>query len=306
VLHHGVSGSEAVGSAGIPQEWIARYEERFATANPYLVEARKRKPEGGAPFIASADHLVPFAQVKQTEFYKAFLTPLGVNDSVGALLFEGPGPLGHVFIRRKSGALRYGEAEEARLRSIVDILASALTRSKLLRISNARLAALDQLTARTQGGLIILDERSNVLEAEGAGRVIVDSQREALAEAAARFAGDAASSRGHFTTAAENGLEYEFRKVVIEGRVRILCVLGSSGVSQSDGLQVPSHIHFTPRERDVLVLLARGLDNISIARSLGIGLYTTKDHVKSIFRKLGVRTRAEAVAVLSRSGSGLA
>jgi DNA-binding NarL/FixJ family response regulator len=52
----------------------------------------------------------------------------------------------------------------------------------------------------------------------------------------------------------------------------------------------------TPRELEVLSAIAEGLTNKSIARRLDISLHTVKFHVESLFRKLGVRSRTEAVA----------
>jgi DNA-binding NarL/FixJ family response regulator len=56
------------------------------------------------------------------------------------------------------------------------------------------------------------------------------------------------------------------------------------------------HVLLTPRELDVLAAISAGLSNKGMARTLGISLHTVKFHVESLFRKLGVRTRAEAVA----------
>jgi len=58
----------------------------------------------------------------------------------------------------------------------------------------------------------------------------------------------------------------------------------------------------TPREIEVLVALSDGLSNKAAARRLDISQHTVKFHVESIFRKLGVTTRAEAVAKGLRRG----
>lgn len=58
----------------------------------------------------------------------------------------------------------------------------------------------------------------------------------------------------------------------------------------------------TAREVEVLGLLAAGLGNKTIAGRLGISEHTVKTHVTSLFAKLGVSTRAEAVAVAVRQG----
>jgi ATP/maltotriose-dependent transcriptional regulator MalT len=52
----------------------------------------------------------------------------------------------------------------------------------------------------------------------------------------------------------------------------------------------------TPRELEVLHLISRGMRNHEIARALFISPSTTKVHVRHVLEKLGVRTRAEAVA----------
>ncbi|WP_336209789.1 response regulator transcription factor [Nonomuraea sp. LPB2021202275-12-8] len=53
----------------------------------------------------------------------------------------------------------------------------------------------------------------------------------------------------------------------------------------------------TEREREILVLIARGLSNTEIAQELGVSPSTVKNHVTSLFAKIGVRDRAQSVIV---------
>lgn len=69
---------------------------------------------------------------------------------------------------------------------------------------------------------------------------------------------------------------------------------GFGAINEPDG-----HALLTPRELDVLAALAEGLTNKAIARRLAISLHTVKFHLESLFRKLGARTRTEAVAKAS-------
>lgn len=62
------------------------------------------------------------------------------------------------------------------------------------------------------------------------------------------------------------------------------------------------NIGLTSREREVLSLLAHGLDNTSIARELVVTKRTVQNHVSNIYGKLGVETRTEAMLYAIRKG----
>ena len=61
---------------------------------------------------------------------------------------------------------------------------------------------------------------------------------------------------------------------------------------------VPDREHLTPRQLEILNLLAEGSTTSAIAAELYLSVETVRWHVKAILRKLGVKTRAEAVACL--------
>ncbi|WP_327023638.1 helix-turn-helix transcriptional regulator [Micromonospora sp. NBC_01739] len=58
----------------------------------------------------------------------------------------------------------------------------------------------------------------------------------------------------------------------------------------------------TPREREVLLAVARGRSNAEVAADLGIGDETVKTHVSEVLRKLGCRDRVQAVIAVYESG----
>ena len=64
----------------------------------------------------------------------------------------------------------------------------------------------------------------------------------------------------------------------------------------------PADIDLTPRERDVLLLMAEGASNKTIARRLGISVHTAKFHVGSLLEKLDATGRTDAVAHAARLG----
>lgn len=73
-----------------------------------------------------------------------------------------------------------------------------------------------------------------------------------------------------------------------------LTELIARALRHDSGTVRPDDAALTPRERQVLALLAKGFSNKLIARELGLSLGTVKVHVKHILKKLKLKTRVEA------------
>ena len=58
----------------------------------------------------------------------------------------------------------------------------------------------------------------------------------------------------------------------------------------------------TPREAEVLYLLAKGKDTPAIANTLYLSIHTVRGYVKEVLRKLGAHSQLEAVAIARRDG----
>ena len=90
---------------------------------------------------------------------------------------------------------------------------------------------------------------------------------------------------------------------------------GIPAISPSIARRIMEHFRFTGpaaeadgeltgREKEVLTLIARGLRNADVAGALGLAESTVASHIKSIYRKLGIGSRAEASWHATRLGLG--
>lgn len=80
------------------------------------------------------------------------------------------------------------------------------------------------------------------------------------------------------------------------GILHVVEALDDAGAGASEAAPL------TPREREVLVLVASGLQNKEVAAKLGLSLATVRNHVHNILEKLGLHSKLEAVALAFRNG----
>jgi DNA-binding NarL/FixJ family response regulator len=113
---------------------------------------------------------------------------------------------------------------------------------------------------------------------------------------------------GHFRTNTRTGMN---RRITDEGNG--VALRGSSAASNftAAGLAAPSPVEIeppldlpalTPREVEVLTFLSKGFTIKEIAALMSIKWFTVNDHIKSIYRKLNVSSRAEAAVLASKQG----
>ena len=66
----------------------------------------------------------------------------------------------------------------------------------------------------------------------------------------------------------------------------------------------PAFATLTARERELIELIARGRDNAQVAAHLGLSEKTVRNHITSIFAKLEVESRAQAIVLALKAGFG--
>jgi DNA-binding NarL/FixJ family response regulator len=134
--------------------------------------------------------------------------------------------------------------------------------------------------------VVIITDRSGARGALQAGAVAVLSHR---TDGEGLHAAIRAAAAGLTTLAGE------YRDLLVEDRD---AAAGLEGEMEEE----PAHVDLTPRELQVLQLLAQGASNKTIARRLEITPHTAKFHVASIVAKLAATGRTDAVAKAMRLG----
>jgi DNA-binding CsgD family transcriptional regulator/putative sterol carrier protein len=220
---------------------------------------------------------------------------LGLAEELAALCMEGADPvdpgcapvlalLAEVQVRRDERAA--AEKTVARLDALAEAAGDALV-TALLHLTEGRVAAAagdERAVARLRTALECLAALNLPLEA---GRARLE-----LARALARGSADAAAAEARLALRAFERLGAARDA---DAAAALLRELGEGGRAHRR-----SRGPLTPRETEVLGLLASGLSNADIADRLVISRRTAEHHVASVLSKLGLRSRAEAAAYAAR------
>ena len=128
------------------------------------------------------------------------------------------------------------------------------------------------------------------------------AEAEAMAQAATAVAG------GFFPKERPVGEILQAIRTVSDGGMMVEATTLAAVLRNVHEPSAPTEVHpppgmqLTERQREVLALLAEGLDPRAIARMLGISVNTSRGHVKSVIAKLGVHSQLEAVVAAVRMG----
>ena len=181
----------------------------------------------------------------------------------------------------------------------IEVVGSAADGEEAVRLAVARAA-----------DVVLMDLRMPRMDGIEATRRLADARPAARVIALTTYADEPtvlsalrAGARGYLTKDA--GAEEISRAIAAVARGEAALdhavqhhVIGA--VAQAEAAAPPDGL--TPREAEVLVLIAEGLSNQEIAERLVVSPATVKTHVNRVFAKAGVRDRAQAVAYAYRSG----
>ncbi|MEU6345254.1 response regulator transcription factor [Streptomyces sp. NPDC046977] len=187
-------------------------------------------------------------------------------------------------------------------------LAAVLALSEDIDVVAAAANGAEVLAAVAEGpvDVVLMDLRMPVMDGTEATRRLTEEYPDVAVVVLTTFADDdsilaalSAGARGYLTKNA--GRQDILRAIVAaaagqsvldrEVQNRLLATVRPG--PQEPAQPLPADI--TPREREVLTLIGRGLPNRAIAEKLFISEATVKTHINNLFAKAGIRDRADAV-----------
>ncbi len=236
--------------------------------------------------------------------WEEVLAPVGIGDVAAAACRDAFGCWGWVEVYRDRSDHEFTDAEIELLGQIGPELGGALRRQVSVRGGGEGAAALP--------GILLLDHDLNVVSQTAAARSWSERLPGAAAFAhwgilhpviypVATLARTGEADRAHAMLPIPDGSWVRVEAAALEGGgspAAIVVALRAASSEETFDLICRAH-GLSPREREVVAQLREGLGTTAVTRRLFISPYTLQDHLKSIFAKLGVHSRAELLARLS-------
>jgi DNA-binding CsgD family transcriptional regulator len=268
-------------------EYVGTGVDRFramsatGTAVAVLTEGVDRDPARGE---RARDHLAPMGVAHELRY----LMTDAAGCWAGAALFRGP------------GSPEFAAEERAFLELLAPTIAAGV-RASLLRAPGPTVEVVAEVHDAADGPAVLVLERGVLVEATPAAR---DWLRE-LAPLD-RGATGLPSPVHAVSVVAETGVATTHRIrtvggawVVVRGAPlgegRTVVTIEQAGPPEVVSL-IAAALGLTPRERDVVEVVLRGLPTKEIAHALHLSPYTVQDHLKSVFAKAGVTSRRQLIA----------
>jgi DNA-binding CsgD family transcriptional regulator len=282
---------------GLPPATIPRMTEIELTEpdfNKFVDLARRRRPAASLSEATAGD-------LDRSLRHREIKRPNGFGDELRAALVSGSAMWGGLTLLREHRRTHFGPADAARVASLSPPVVEGLRRATLLAGADP-----DDGQPRADVGLLLLADDGAIATANPTARTWLselghsdgDSLPPSVIRAVARRAqavdaAGGAPASGRIRTAAGRWLLV--RGTLLGGQAAVL--LEPAGRPELVPL-IEDAYGLTDREQALTALVARGLSTREIAARLHLSPYTVQDHLKSIFEKTGVSTRAELVARL--------
>ncbi len=303
---------------GIEDTALRHYRRYYWRIDPFY-----KKYAGNNPFeisdVLTTEDVVSYKSLTRTEYYNDFLKPQSIHHQMTIHLKSSRQILGVVALFRSRRALRFSHHDKLKALSAAPYLSGALQSAVSSEKSKALTSAIRSMIPDFPcRGLVILDRflepvytddrASGILSTldmpEGGGKPGSTGIPREIYRGCNHLLGSVEGKRETASRELQFDMLSEGSRQKISVTVRLV-LDGKSGPSYLVFFDPEEHIlcmtrelrgvGLTRREIEVVHLLAKGSKNAEIAERLFISEYTVENHLRSIYRKMGVSNRTAVV-----------
>jgi DNA-binding CsgD family transcriptional regulator len=267
---------------------LAQIEIEEDDVNAFRALGRSRLPASSLSAATRGD-------LSRSRRHRELRAPNGFGDELRTTLVSAGVAWGGLTLLRADDRGPFTTADVDLMGSLSQCLAEGLRRATLL----AALRGADHTDTGT-AGLVLMTDDDSVVMTDAAGQAwLAQIDFDVVAAVAGRarttIGDDARLARARVRTAAGVWLVVRGSALSGDGDARTAITIEPAGAHDLSPLIVDAY-GLTDRERDITQLVAQGLPTRTIAGRLCISPWTVQDHLKSVFEKVGVRTRGELVS----------
>ncbi len=299
---------------GIEDKFLAQFRDYYHRQDPFL-----KGLQNPSASVLTTEQLISFKDLTRCEYYNDFLRPQSIHHQMSIYLKSEQRLFGILSLFRPQTAKRFSSVDMAKADLMAPYLSGALEKSMISQKMVERRSFIDSIVAGLPyKGIMVMDTSLEpIYQDENAVRMLSDLNR-------AKQPGDASfeplprdiylrckdflTSVGQEQVFEPRQIQFDLvsptnkQKVSIQLRLitnrskNPLLLLCFDPEEPLSCLLKRSKKHgLTRREIEVVSLLSEGLTNKEIGKRLFISEYTVENHLRSIYRKMGVTNRTAVV-----------
>jgi len=314
--------STAVGYGMDFTELHAHYDRYYWRLDPFRLHPTHKVP------VAALSDIVSMPAFMKSEFYNDFLKQQDILHALNISLIVKGEYLGAVALCRSASGSDFTWKDKAKASKLSAYLGTALSKSiayeRAKRLTRLLSASLQELEG---AGVVLLDRDLNEVFSDERARAAISDLNDATGSPASRGTranvalpeqlrslcrrqqrrrceDDSADGATCSAVLHSDRASYRVKLKIISGWLfdqeqQYLCVNIHAGDDPDFPLSRAGAVALglTRRETEIVQAVAKGLSNAQIAEDLFISCNTVKNHLKNIFAKLGVRSRAGLLAL---------
>lgn len=303
---------ERVVSLGILDKYLRLFRQYYHQLDPFAKFLKKQKSR---PPVITFKDVTPFPQLVKTEYYNDFLKPQNIHNQLSIYLMSGNHFLGAAVLFRSKNWPDFSSVDKAKAELIAPILTTALERAIAIKKNERLEQAIHSIAVELlYEGIIILDQSLTPLYFNGIAfetisrlhrlnrqnRSFPPDLPDVLHAPSAELVASTKNSepnelpcikRSLITTKSGEKVNVHFRVLVDEKNTPLILICLNPNNQMLKTVTSLKQCGISPRELEIIRLIAEGKKNSEIAKLLFISKYTVENHLRSIFRKMNVNNR---------------